>query len=157
MIVAILDNIRSAHNVGSIFRTADAFGISELYLCGTTPTPTDKFGRAKKDIAKVALGAEKTVLWKHYSSTLQAVNLLKKKGFKIFSVEQDKNSEDISILRKIKTKNIALVFGNEVDGVNPKILKISDKIIEIPMFGKKESLNVSVSFGIVGHELNSSF
>jgi len=155
MTIAVLDNIRSAHNVGSIFRTADAFGISELYLCGTTPAPTDKFGRARKDIAKVALGAEKTVNWKYYSTTLRAVSSLKKKGFKIFSVEQNEKSEETSILRKTKAKNIALVFGNEVDGVNPKVLKISDKIIEIPMFGKKESLNVSVAFGIVAHELAS--
>jgi tRNA G18 (ribose-2'-O)-methylase SpoU len=155
MIIAVLDNIRSAHNVGSIFRTADAFGISELYLCGTTPAPKDKFGRARSDIGKVALGAEKTVAWKYYSTTRRAVSALKKKGFKIFSVEQDKKSEKTDILRTVKAKNIALVFGNEVDGVNPKILKISDKIIEIPMFGKKESLNVSVAFGIVSHELAS--
>lgn len=153
MVIAVLDNIRSAHNVGSIFRTADAFGVSEIWLCGTTPAPTDKFGRARSDIAKVALGAEKTVPSKYLKTTAAAVSSLKKKGFKIFSVEQSDDSEDIGKLKNVKDKDIALIFGNEVDGVSPKILKTSDKIFEIPMFGQKESLNVSVAFGIAMHEL----
>jgi tRNA G18 (ribose-2'-O)-methylase SpoU len=152
MIVAVLDNIRSAHNVGSIFRTADAFNVSEIYLCGTTPAPVDKFKRVRSDIAKVALGAEKTVGWKYFSSTSSAVNSLRRKGFKIFSIEQSNDSEDIYKLGKLKEKDIALIFGNEVDGVSPKILKLSDRIFEIPMLGKKESLNVSVAFGIAAHE-----
>jgi len=154
MIIAVLDNIRSAHNVGSIFRTADAFGISEIYLCGTTPVPVDKFGRERKDIAKVALGAEKSVKWKYFSSSLRAVNALKKKGVKIFSVEQSENSEGIGKLNNFKGKNISLVFGNEVNGVSPKILAVSDKIFEIPMLGKKESLNVSVAFGVAAYALS---
>lgn len=153
MIIAVLDNIRSAHNVGSIFRTADAFGISEIYLCGTTPAPVDKFGREREDIAKVALGAERSVKWKYFSSSLRAVGALKKKGMKIFSIEQNENSEDIGKLKKSREENIALVFGNEVNGVSPKIIAASDKIFEIPMFGKKESLNVSVAFGIAAYSL----
>ena len=146
--IAVLDNIRSAHNVGSIFRTADAFGITEIYLCGTSPTPIDKFNRPRKDIAKVSLGAEKTVPWRYFSSSLRAVNSLKKKGIKILSIEQNENSADIHDIKLYQNTDIALVFGNEVDGVSPKILHVSNKIFEIPMCGKKESLNVSVAFGI---------
>ena len=152
-IIVVLDNIRSAHNVGSIFRTADAFGITEIYLCGTSPTPVDKFGRLRKDIAKVSLGAEKTVPWKYFSSSLRAVNLLKKKGVKILSIEQSEGSADIHDIKLYQNTDIALVFGNEVDGVSPKILRLSDKIFEIPMYGKKESLNVSVAFGIVVYQI----
>jgi len=147
-IIAVLDNIRSAHNVGSMFRTADAFGITEIYLCGTSPAPIDKFNRPRKDIAKVSLGAEKTVPWRYLSSSLRAVNSLKKKGIKILSIEQNENSADIHDIKLYQNTDIALVFGNEVDGVSSKILRVSDKIFEIPMCGKKESLNVSVAFGI---------
>jgi len=146
--IIVLDNIRSAHNVGSIFRTADFFGITDIYLCGTTPPPLDKYGRARSDIAKVALGSEKSVSWKYFSSSLRAINSLKKRGFKILSIEQDKNSADIKKLCLYKQSDVALVFGNEVEGVSPKILKISDGIFEIPSFGPKESLNVAVAFGI---------
>ena len=147
--IVVLDNIRSAHNVGSMFRTADAFGITEIYLCGTSPTPIDKFNRPRKDIAKVSLGAEKTVPWRYFSSSLRAVNSLKKKGIKILSIEQNENSADIHDIKLYQNTDIALVFGNEVGGVSLKILRVSDKIFEIPMCGKKESLNVSVAFGIV--------
>jgi tRNA G18 (ribose-2'-O)-methylase SpoU len=147
--VIILDNLRSAHNVGSIFRTADAFGVDEIYLCGTTPTPIDKFERDRKDIGKVALGAEKTVPWKYCSSAVRAVNALKKKGFNIISVEQTKDSlTPAEFVKKYKEAKTVFIFGNEVEGVSEKILKISDDVLEIPMFGKKESLNVSVAFGI---------
>ena len=147
--IVILDNIRSAHNVGSIFRTADAFGITEIYLCGTSPTPIDKFNRPRKDIAKVSLGAEKTVTWRYFVSSLRAVNVLRKKGIKILSIEQSEGSADISDIKMYQNADIALVFGNEVGGVSSKILRVSDKIFEIPMRGKKESLNVSVAFGVV--------
>lgn len=146
--IVVLDNIRSAHNVGSIFRTTDAFGASEIYLCGTSPAPIDKFGRKRKDIAKVALGAEKTVLWKNRASTIQAINSLKKRGFKIISIEQSEKSKNIKEIKKNKDRDIALIFGNEVDGISQKALSLSDDIFEIPMFGGKESLNVSVAFGI---------
>jgi len=151
--IVVLDNIRSAHNVGSIFRTADAFGITEIYLCGTSPTPIDKFNRPRKDIAKVSLGAEKTVTWRYFVSSLRAVNVLRKKGVKILSIEQSEGSADISDIKMYQNADIALVFGNEVEGVSSKILRVSDKIFEIPMRGKKESLNVSVAFGIVVAEI----
>lgn len=146
--VVVLDNIRSVYNVGSVFRTADALGVSKIYLCGCTPTPIDRFGRARKDLAKVALGAEKTVSWEYKKATQDALNGLKSEGFEIIAIEQAKNSVDC---RKVKVSSkIALILGNEVDGIGDNILKEADKIVEIPMFGEKESLNVSVSFGIVG-------
>ena len=146
--IVVLDNIRSVHNVGSIFRTADALGVSKIYLCGCTPTPTDRFGRERQDLAKTALGAEKTIAWEYSKDTLSVLVGLKKKKFQIVVIEQDEKSEDC---RKIKVKSkIALILGNEVDGVSKDVLKKADDIAEIPMFGKKESLNVSVSFGIAG-------
>ncbi|MFA5053471.1 MAG: TrmH family RNA methyltransferase, partial [Parcubacteria group bacterium] len=102
---------------------------------------------------KVSLGAEETIPWKYFTSTLRAINSLKKKGFKIFSIEQDEKSVDISEIKEYKNYDISLVFGNEVTGVSQRILKISEKIFEIPMFGKKESLNVSVAFGIVVYNI----
>lgn len=146
--VVVLDNIRSVHNVGSIFRTSDALGVSKIYLCGCTPIPTDRFGRARRDLTKVALGAEKTVIWEYYKDIFSLISRLKKEKFQIIAVEQDKKSEDC---RKIKVKSkIALILGNEVDGLSKDVLDKVDKTAEIPMFGKKESLNVSVSFGIAG-------
>ena len=151
--IAILHNIRSLHNVGSIFRTADAAGIEKLYLCGITPTPLDQFGKIRPQLAKVALGAEKTVAWGKYSSTSRLLDKLKKDKYKIFAVEQSKKSNHYyskEILRFAQNdKEIALVVGNEVKGLSPAILKKCDKILEIPMRGKKESLNVAVAFGIV--------
>lgn len=147
-VVVVLDNIRSVHNVGSIFRTADALGVSKIYLCGCTPSPVDRFGRERKDLAKTALGAEKSVKWEYQKDTVSVLKSLKKNGFEIIAIEQDRKSEDC---RKMKVKSkIALILGNEVDGISKEILKSADKIVEIPMFGKKESLNVSVSFGIAG-------
>ncbi len=149
--VAILDNIRSVHNVGSIFRTADALGVEKLYLCGTTPTPLDRFGRARKDLAKVALGAEASVAWEYREDTKDAVIALKKEGFQIIAIEQNKNSKNIS---EIKPKlAIALIVGNEVGGISNAVLSLCDIIGEIPMAGKKESLNVSVAFGIAAHQI----
>lgn len=153
--VAILHNIRSRHNVGSIFRTADAAGIEKLYLCGITPTPLDKFGKLRPQLGKVALGAEKTVPWEHCKSSAALIKKLKKQGYKIFAVEQDKKSIPYYKLSDVLTRQhrIALVLGNEVGGLPSAILKLSDKILEIPMRGKKESLNVSVAFGIVAFRL----
>lgn len=166
-IVAVLHNIRSIHNVGSIFRTADGAGISKLYLCGITPTPLDRFGKLRLDFKKVALGAEKTVLWEYVSTTGRAVKKLKEKGYTIVSVEQSAHSVDF-IRYKQRKKKIAFIVGNEVRGLTPSILKKSDVIIEIPMRGAvvrqahhprwngrgKESLNVSVAFGIVAYHLS---
>jgi tRNA G18 (ribose-2'-O)-methylase SpoU len=147
----ILDNIRSIFNVGSIFRTSDALGVDKIYLCGTTPTPIDRFGRARQDLAKVALGAEKDIAWEYISDTKEIIKELKKEGFEIIAVEQDKKS--ISY-KKIKPKKLsAILMGNEVDGINKKNLGVCDIIAEIPMQGKKESLNVSVAFGIVAFRI----
>mgnify|MGYP001576397933 CR=1 FL=1 len=155
-IVAIIHNVRSLHNVGSIFRTADAAGVSKIYLCGITPAPFDCFGKARPQVAKVALGAEKTIPWEAVRSPRAVSKLLeklKKEGYKILAVEQSKNSVPYHKLkiksagRRTKLK-IAIVMGNEVRGLPKGILDKADKILEIPMKGRKESLNVSVAFGI---------
>lgn len=149
--VVILDNIRSVYNVGSIFRTSDALGIDKIFLCGCTPTPTDRFGRARYDLAKVALGAEKDIEWEYYKDTKQIIKKLKKENFKIIAVEQDKKSVNF---KKVKIKTpFAIVMGNEVSGIDKKTLSLCDVIAEIPMKGNKESLNVSVSFGIAGYQI----
>ena len=145
--ILILNDIRSTHNVGSIFRTADACGISKIYLVGTTPAPIDRFGRERKDVAKTALGAEKTVSWEHVKSVVPLLTKLKKEKFSIFALEQSKNSIDY---KKVKVeKNTAIILGSEVGGIKESVLNKCDKILEIPMMGKKESLNVSVATGIV--------
>lgn len=142
----ILDNIRSAHNVGSIFRTAETIGVSKIYCIGTTPTPTDRFGRKRKDLEKVSLGAEDLVPWEHLKTAARLIGSLKKKGFQTIAVEQSRDSINY---RKIKIREkSAIVFGNEVGGVSKNILKLADEIAEIPLKGKKESLNVSVAAGI---------
>lgn len=144
--VLILDNIRSQYNVGSIFRTADGAGVSKIYLCGTTPTPLDRFNREVKEIAKTALGAEKSVTWEYTKTTLLVVRKLKKEGYKIIAIEQSKDSVDY---KKVKPKGpTAFVIGNEVEGVSKSILKLCDIVAEIPMKGAKESLNASVATGI---------
>ncbi len=149
--VVILDNIRSVYNVGSIFRTSDALGVEKIYLCGVTPTPTDRFGRARQDFAKVALGAEKDIAWKHIPDTKTIIKKLKNEGFQIIAVEQDKKSIKYN---EIKVKNsVVIVMGNEVGGIDKKTLSLCDVIAEIPMAGNKESLNVSVSFGIAGYNI----
>ncbi len=150
----ILDNIRSVHNVGSIFRTADAAGVTKLYLVQTTPAPIDRFGRARKDLAKVSLGAENSVAWEHLddADVVALIKSLKKEGFTIVALEQDKKSIDYRTL-KIDDK-IALILGNEVGGVSKELLERADAIIEIPMAGKKESLNVSVAAGVALFHLN---
>lgn len=143
----ILDNIRSVHNVGSIFRTCDAAGVSKLYLCGVTPTPVDRFGRNRKDLAKVALGAEKNVTWEYVDTTNSVIEKLTRDGVRVIAVEQDPRSKpctDISVQGPV-----AFVFGNEVGGVSDDVLAECDEVIEIPMKGKKESLNVSVAVGII--------
>lgn len=145
-LVLVLDNIRSVHNVGAIFRTADAAGVDKIYLCGYTPTPLDRFGRVRKDLHKAALGAEKTVTWEACHDISIQARELKKEGYIIVALEQDPNSVDYKIF-KPKGK-VALVLGNEIDGVSREVLELADKIIEIPMKGKKESLNVSVAAGV---------
>jgi len=144
--ILILPDIRSAINVGSIFRTADAVGISKIFLTGYTPRPTDKFGRIQKDIAKSALGAETWIPWEYRKTLIPLINKLKKDNYKIIAIEQDKRSVDY---RKIKvSEKVAIVLGPEVLGLSSKILDKCDVIAQIPMHGKKESLNVSVACGI---------
>ena len=146
-IYLILHNIRSVHNVGSIFRTADACDVKKIYLTGLTPATVDKFGRERKDLSKVALGAEKNISWERCQSASSVIKKLKKEGFLIVSLEQSPSSTDYKKI-KIKERSVFIV-GNEVEGLPESILKMSDLIAEIPMQGKKESLNVSVATGIL--------
>jgi tRNA G18 (ribose-2'-O)-methylase SpoU len=146
-VVLVLPDIRSAHNVGSIFRTGDAAGVSRVILCGYTPRPIDKFNRVQKEIAKTALGGEKSVEWKYEKSITKALDELKREGFTLAAIEQSPNSVDY---KKYKTpKKIALVVGNEVKGLAKKILDKCDVALEIQMRGEKESLNVGVAAGVV--------
>lgn len=156
-ITVVLDNIRSAENVGSIFRTAETAGASKIFLCGITPAPVDILGRPRLRLKKTSLGAEDFILWETCKNATLLLDRLKKAGFLILAVEQAKNSmsyrsaPDIvkkQFREKDKTK-IALVLGNEIKGVSRAVLKRSDFILEIPMTGRKESLNVAVAFGIV--------
>jgi len=146
-IYVVLHNIRSTHNVGSIFRTADAVGVSKVYLCGITPAPIDRFGRKRNDISKTALGAEEWIEWESVKKTEDAISLLRGQGVEIAAVEQTKNS--VQFDKFVPTRSIALVFGSETEGVPQAVTSLADVVIEIPMRGKKESLNVSVSAGIV--------
>ncbi len=152
-VVAILHNIRSLHNVGSIFRTSDGAGIKKLYLCGYTPAPEDKLGRTPSDLAKTALGAEKNILWQKATRTTSLISRLKRQGYKIWAIEQDKRSMSYTNVRLGRTDKIALILGPEVDGLPKSILSKCDKILEIPMRGVKESLNVSVAYGVVAYDL----
>jgi len=145
-VFVLLHDIRSTHNVGSIFRTSDALGVNKIYLSGYTPTPIDKYGRARKDIAKVALNAEKTISWEYEKDPTKIITNLKKQGFQVVCLEQDKKAVDY---KKVKVGNkVLFVVGNEVLGVDKKIISLCDVIAEIPMMGGKESLNVSVAFGV---------
>ena len=162
-IVVILNNIRSNENVGSIFRTADAAGVCKILLCGYTPAPIDRFGRENKALIKVSLGAEKNIEWHKFSNLKKAVDYLKNQknhplgngfsGFKIVGIEQSKKALDYRKIKKNNFKNIALIFGNEISGLLKKDLKLCNFVAQLPMFGKKESLNVSVCAGIVLYSL----
>lgn len=145
--IVILDNIRSAHNVGSIFRTSDATGVSKIYLCGYTPSPIDRFGRAQSEIAKTSLGATETVVWESCENIEDVITSLTSEGVIIASVEQSATSVVYTDWKQ--TKDTAYIFGNEVAGVQKTVLDFSDVILELPMLGKKESLNVGVSAGII--------
>ncbi len=142
-LVVVLDNIRSLHNVGAVFRTADAFRIESLFLCGITATPP------QPEIHKTALGAEFSVSWQYKQDAIIAVDELKKQGYSIFSVEQAEGSIMLNKLNLDKNKKYAIVVGNEVEGVQQKVIDQSDGCIEIPQYGTKHSLNVSVASGIV--------
>ncbi len=144
----VLHNIRSVHNVGSIFRTADAAGVSKIFLSGYTPLPVDRFGLPRKDFAKVSLGAEHTIPWEQTKTFAQAIKKLKKENCFVVAVEQDKKSVSVFQYKAPANRPVALVLGNEVRGLSKSALKLCDAIVEIPMHGKKESLNVSVAAGI---------
>ncbi len=144
--ILILSNIRSAVNVGAIFRTADAVGIDKVYLVGCTPRPTDQFGRIQKDIGKSALGAETWIPWEYKEKILPLIKNLKKESYEIVALEQD--SKSIDYRKYKKPSKMAFILGPEVLGLDKNTLKNCDKIVEIPMYGKKESLNVSVACGV---------
>ncbi|MBS1599122.1 MAG: RNA methyltransferase [Bacteroidetes bacterium] len=142
-VVVILDNIRSMHNVGSVFRTADAFLLQAIYLCGYTPQPPHR------DINKTALGATETVDWKYFDNAVEAIDCLKKDGYTIAAVEQVEKSISLKDFSSVQKDKLAIIFGNEVSGISEDVLKMADIFIEIPQFGMKHSLNVSVAAGIV--------
>lgn len=146
-VAVLLHNVRSAHNVGSIFRTADAAGVSKIYLTGYTPRPVDQFGRQQKEIAKTALGAEKYLAWEYAKSLESILAKVRAAGFEVVGVEQDSRSQDYREHRI--SKPTVFIFGNEVRGLSKALRNACDSLIEIPMRGKKESLNVAVAAGIV--------
>lgn len=147
----VLDNLRSVLNVGSIFRTADAIGVHMIYCCGITPTPDHP------KLAKTSLGAEWSIAWKHSLNALNVVQDLKKSGYQILSLEESQDSISIFEFQTKKVKMpMAVVVGNEVTGVDPGILALSDLVLDIPMTGYKRSLNVAVAFGIAVYQLNYS-
>jgi 23S rRNA (guanosine2251-2'-O)-methyltransferase len=145
-IILLLHNIRSMWNVGSIFRTADAAGIEKMILCGYTATPP------RKEIAKTALGAEETVAWEYYADPLEAISLLKERGVKICGLEITTGSVPYTALRPADFP-LCLVVGNEVEGIEPDLLNCCDKVLEIPQYGTKHSLNVAVAAGVALFEL----
>lgn len=142
-LVVVLDNIRSLNNIGSVFRTSDAFLVEAIYLCGITATPPNA------EIHKTALGAEYSVEWKHFADTVNAVDDLKQKGYTVFAIEQVENSVMLDNLNLDQDKRYAIVMGNEVKGVQQTVVDACDGCIEIPQYGTKHSLNVSVTTGIV--------
>lgn len=142
-LTVVLDNVRSLNNIGSVFRTCDAFLIKKIYLCGITATPPHK------DIHKTALGATETVAWEYAEDTLDVVKKLQKEGVKVFSVEQAEGAVMLNELQPETGENCAVIFGNEVKGVQQKVVSASDGIIEIPQLGSKHSLNIAVSAGVV--------
>jgi 23S rRNA (guanosine2251-2'-O)-methyltransferase len=141
----VVDNVRSIENVGSIFRTADALAVDKVFLCGISPTPEHE------KMAKTALGAEKTVAWEQYKQTWRLLKELKKQGVFVAALEQTNQSISLDIFNP--KFPLALVVGHEVKGVSPSVLQLADAIVEIPMLGQKESLNVSVAFGIAGYNI----
>lgn len=142
-LIIVLDNIRSLNNIGSVFRTSDAFLVKKIYLCGITATPPHK------DIHKTALGSTETVAWEYAENTLTLIESLKSEGVKICAVEQAENATMLNDFTPQQNTTYALVFGNEVKGVDQEVVSASDLVIEIPQYGTKHSLNISVSAGVV--------
>lgn len=149
-VVMVLDNIRSHHNVGSIFRTADGFGFEAVYLCGYTPVPPHR------EIHKTALGATESVTWKHFVNVMEAIDELKQQGYHVVSIEQAEKTVSLEDFTIEKNKKYAVVMGNEVEGVDQQVVNNSDTVIEIPQVGTKHSLNVSVCAGMVMWEFFKS-
>ena len=147
-LVVVLDNVRSLHNIGSVFRTSDAFRVECIYLCGITAVPPHP------EIHKTALGAEFTVDWKYVDNAIEAVDNLRQKGYVVYSVEQTENSIMLENIRLEQGKRYAVVLGNEVKGVQQEVIDHSDGCIEIPQYGTKHSLNVSVAAGIIIWDLS---
>lgn len=150
-LIIVLDNVRSMNNVGSVFRTADSFGLQEIIICGFTPQPPHR------EIHKTALGATETVKWSYYENVTDALERLKQESYIILAAEQTHNSVSLETVDYDTHQKKALIFGNEVVGVSDEALTYCDKVIEIPQFGAKHSLNISVSVGIVCWELVRSF
>jgi 23S rRNA (guanosine2251-2'-O)-methyltransferase len=142
-VIVVLENIRSMHNVGSVFRTADAFLIEAIYICGYTAQPP------RKEIDKTALGATETVSWKYFSSAKDAISEVKGLGYRVYGIEQVDKSISLEKLQSLDIDKLALVFGNEVSGIEQETISLCDGCIEIPQFGMKHSLNISVAAGIV--------
>jgi tRNA G18 (ribose-2'-O)-methylase SpoU len=146
-IVIVLDNVRSLNNVGSVFRTADAFLIEAVHLCGITGTPPNK------EIQKTALGATESISWKYFKNTLDAVEELKQDGYLVYSIEQADSAIMLNNFMPSRSQKIAIIFGNEVKGVEQAVIEASTDVIEIPQLGTKHSLNIAVSVGIVMWDL----
>lgn len=142
-LIVVLDNVRSLNNIGSVFRTSDAFRVEEIFLCGITATPPNV------EIHKTALGAEDSVKWRYFEETISAVEELKAEDYTVFSIEQAENSISLESIQLDKNKKYAVILGHEVHGVQQSVIDASDGCIEIPQYGTKHSLNVSVTAGIV--------
>lgn len=143
----ILENIRSAHNVGAMFRTADGAGVSKIFLCGYTPTPTDRFGRVQEEIKKTSLGASETMDWEKVNECVEVAGRLHAEGVNVVAIEQTESSQTLGSLNL--NGDTAYVLGNEIDGVSAEVLEAADLVVQLPMLGDKESLNVSTTAGIV--------
>ena len=143
-LIIILNDVRSLNNIGSIFRTSDAFLIEKIYLCGITATPPNR------KITKTALGSTETVEWEHFDNIIELVKKLKSNGTKVWSVEQTENSTDLKEIKQLENfENHALIFGNEINGVDQKVINCSNEVIEIEQYGTKHSLNISIAAGIL--------
>ncbi len=142
-VVVVLDNVRSMHNIGSIFRTSDCFSVDKLILCGITAQPPHR------EIEKTALGATQSINWQHSDTTLNAIDALRKEGYEIIAIEQASGSIMLNTFIPAKNKKYALIFGNEVNGVADEVMKQIDECLEIPQFGTKHSFNITISAGIV--------
>lgn len=147
--LVILDSVRSSHNVGAIFRTADAVGVSKIYLAGYTPTPTDRFGRPNEKLLKTALGAVTTVPWEAVTDLEILIASLRETGVFVVAVEQHARAQSLFTAPVPIDRPVVYVFGNEIEGVSKEVLAVADMTVDLPMLGMKESLNVAVAAGIV--------